>query len=177
MRRGDTMGIGQPASGWNSERVAILKELWQRGASASKIASELRISRSAILGKVHRLKLTRSAEAQTIKLPPAKKSPLPSTPQAPRLSPRLPAKSKTSRQSCEANINETHVTMLELTNSTCRWPIGDPLAPGFVFCGELTADLKGSRPYCPTHTRTACDPTATRRTANVSTTGELYGTQ
>src|SRR5579862_6707328 len=45
-------------SDWNEARVALLTRRWAQGASASMIACELGgVSRSAVLGKVHRLKL------------------------------------------------------------------------------------------------------------------------
>jgi GcrA cell cycle regulator len=43
---------------WTVERVDLLKKLWDQGASGVKIAAELGITKSATLGKVHRLKLT-----------------------------------------------------------------------------------------------------------------------
>lgn len=44
---------------WTDARVARLKALWADGLSASQIADELggRITRNAVLGKVHRLQL------------------------------------------------------------------------------------------------------------------------
>ncbi len=31
---------------------------------------------------------------------------------------------------------------------TCQWPSGDPLKPGFHFCGK---QIDGSKPYCKAH--------------------------
>lgn len=42
---------------WTDEKVTQLKFMWGRGESASVIAAEMGISRSATLGKVHRLRL------------------------------------------------------------------------------------------------------------------------
>ena len=44
---------------WTDERVALLKKLWMEGLSASQIAAELGegVTRNAVIGKVHRLKL------------------------------------------------------------------------------------------------------------------------
>jgi GcrA cell cycle regulator len=54
-------------------------------------------------------------------------------------------------------------SLLLLTPTTCRWPIGDPQEPGFRFC--MTKHLPGS-PYCPEHyarafsrSRSKLDPT------------------
>lgn len=45
-------------------------------------------------------------------------------------------------------------TLDRLTNTTCRWPIGDPHSPDFYFCGG-PADLLAKCPYCPLHTKLA----------------------
>ncbi len=45
--------------------------------------------------------------------------------------------------------------LLELTNTTCRWPCGDVGAPGFFFCGVPEAALDQRRPYCRGHSRIA----------------------
>ena len=43
---------------WTDERIETLKRLWSEGHSASQIAGELGgVSRNAVIGKVHRLKL------------------------------------------------------------------------------------------------------------------------
>ncbi len=51
-------------------------------------------------------------------------------------------------------------TLLELTEDTCRWPIGDPGATDFFFCGghAMTAG-----PYCAFHSRIAYQPANVRR--------------
>src|SRR3569832_557407 len=50
--------------GWNEERVELLKKLWLEGLSASHIAGVLGVgvTRNAVIGKVHRLKLTGRAK-------------------------------------------------------------------------------------------------------------------
>jgi hypothetical protein len=46
-------------------------------------------------------------------------------------------------------------SLLELTEDTCRWPVGDVGEPGFFFCGQ--PPLKGA-PYCGPHCRKAFLP-------------------
>jgi len=50
--------------GWTDERVELLKKLWMEGFSASQIATELGegVTRNAVIGKVHRLKLSGRAK-------------------------------------------------------------------------------------------------------------------
>ncbi|RYB01805.1 GcrA family cell cycle regulator [Lichenibacterium ramalinae] len=52
------------------------------------------------------------------------------------------------------------VTILELSGSMCRWPIGDPTNAEFRFCGCRAA---GTLPYCQDHARVAFQPVADRR--------------
>jgi GcrA cell cycle regulator len=51
-------------------------------------------------------------------------------------------------------------TLLELTELTCRWPVGDPGSGDFFFCGGQTVT---GLPYCAYHSRLAYQPAADRR--------------
>jgi GcrA cell cycle regulator len=52
--------MNQFKSDWTDERVAELKKMWQDGLSASAIANRLGgVTRNAVIGKCHRLKLRR----------------------------------------------------------------------------------------------------------------------
>src|SRR3990170_2817066 len=47
------------AMNWTDERVELLRKLWSEGLSASQIAAQLgSVTRNAVIGKVHRLKLS-----------------------------------------------------------------------------------------------------------------------
>ena len=49
---------------WTDERVELLRKLWSEGLSASQIAAQLGgVSRNAVIGKVHRLKLSSRGRA------------------------------------------------------------------------------------------------------------------
>jgi len=52
------------------------------------------------------------------------------------------------------------LTLLQLTEKTCKWPIGDPLQGNFYFCG---ADACEGSPYCRYHSKIAFQPVADRR--------------
>jgi GcrA cell cycle regulator len=45
--------------------------------------------------------------------------------------------------------------LLELTNNSCRWPIGRRGKSEILFCGVPEADLARGMPYCPHHARRA----------------------
>ena len=54
------------------------------------------------------------------------------------------------------------LSLLQLSERTCKWPIGDPLNEDFHFCGHESGE---SSPYCSYHSRLAFQPTAERRRA------------
>jgi len=53
------------------------------------------------------------------------------------------------------------VTIMELHESMCRWPLGDPAMQEFRFCGTRIAGREGS--YCAHHARIAYQPHHERR--------------
>jgi hypothetical protein len=52
-------------------------------------------------------------------------------------------------------------TLLELTEQSCRFPIGQPADPNFRFCGNQRADDKA--PYCEHHMKLTHTTPAQRR--------------
>ena len=44
---------------WTDERVDVLKQLWDEGKTASQIAAVLGITRNAVIGKAHRIGVSR----------------------------------------------------------------------------------------------------------------------
>ena len=52
------------------------------------------------------------------------------------------------------------LSLVQLSERTCKWPNGDPLTEDFSFCGNDSAD---SGPYCTYHARLAFQPAAERR--------------
>ncbi|MEM6676324.1 MAG: GcrA family cell cycle regulator [Pseudomonadota bacterium] len=79
--------------------------------------------------------------------------------------PRPPGLPTPEEESARATLIEIEkmarrLTLLELTERTCKWPIGDPTDDNFHFCG-LPA-LPG-KPYCEHHVLVAYQPMSTRR--------------
>ena len=60
----------------------------------------------------------------------------------------------------EVEKTSLKISLMELTERTCKWPIGDPSTPEFWFCG--LPSLQG-KPYCQAHERIAYQPLASRR--------------
>jgi GcrA cell cycle regulator len=54
----------------------------------------------------------------------------------------------------------SHATVLTISDRMCRWPIGDPSASEFHFCGHSP---KSGSPYCEAHARKAYQPQQSRR--------------
>jgi GcrA cell cycle regulator len=52
------------------------------------------------------------------------------------------------------------LTLMQLSERTCKWPVGDPATDDFWFCGLQTVPGK---PYCETHVAVAFQPMSTRR--------------
>jgi GcrA cell cycle regulator len=130
---------------WTKQRIELLKALWAEGRPAADIAAELRISPAAVLGKVFRLRLKPKRARGVAGSPQRRKrgrryAAKPAAPVAPAQAPDKTARGK---------------TLFELTNDSCRWPIGRPGTPGFHFCGAAGADLESGRPYCERHAKRA----------------------
>jgi GcrA cell cycle regulator len=47
---------------------------------------------------------------------------------------------------------DKRLNLLQLTEHTCKWPIGDPLNKDFYFCGQHSLE---TGPYCEFHSRRA----------------------
>jgi len=60
----------------------------------------------------------------------------------------------------EVEKRAKRLTLMELTERTCKWPIGDPATDDFWFCG--LPSLPG-KPYCEAHVGVAFQPMSARR--------------
>lgn len=92
--------------------------------------------------------------------PPARRAiipagqPLPPQPSANEISPEALAKVN------EIEKKAKKLTLMELTERTCKWPVGDPATPDFWFCG---LPVKQGKPYCEAHVGVAFQPMSARR--------------
>ena len=79
-----------------------------------------------------------------------------------RARPGLPTPEEESARATLAEIEKMarKLTLLELTERTCKWPIGDPNDDDFHFCGLPAVPGK---PYCEHHVGIAFQPMSTRR--------------
>ena len=167
--------------GWTDERVELLKKLWADGLSASQIAAELTgVTRNAVIGKVHRLGLSGRAKAPAPTTPRPKKvathRPASDTHErsepsvtsvgnaavklnvVPVARPQVEAQPKIYSLS-DAPLVE-NAGILDLTEQTCKWPVGDPGDSSFHFCARRS---ETGIPYCGYHARVAYQPVSERR--------------
>ena len=152
---------------WTEQMVEDLKSMWKEGLTTGEIGKRLNVSKNSIVGKVHRLGL--SGRPSPIK----KKSdaPAPKEPAAPKIKePAKPVekpiakeeKSEPVRPKTEtapavsgtfaAPRHKGNVSLTELDNHTCRWPIGDPKDENFHFCGKK---VRIGQTYCEEHAAVA----------------------
>ena len=60
----------------------------------------------------------------------------------------------------EVEKKARRLSLLELTERTCKWPVGDPATEDFWFCGLPT---QAGKPYCEAHVGVAFQPMSSRR--------------
>jgi len=140
---------------WDKEdREARLKRLWADGLSASEIAGQLGVSRDAVLAKADRLRRKGGPDAPARRDgdgPGASKGrrcspPRPVKPPADDGPPRLPVVSRWVEPAVV--LPPTAVTVRDLEDHHCRWPLGDPQDTAFRLCGGRRSL---GLPYCAAH--------------------------
>ena len=165
---------------WTDERVEQLRQLWIEGKSASHIANLLGhgLTRNAVIGKVHRLGLAgraKSSGASVSRPRPASADHGAQRAATPRAAPaaRRMVRGATALaiqpQSAAEPDPEAfegvvlpmslRVTIIELKEAMCRWPLGDPTSPDFRYCGSPAT----VGPYCGHHGGLAYQPPNERR--------------
>ena len=146
---------------WNKDRISRLKALWLEGRTADFIARHLDagISRSAVLGKLHRLGLARGRAGSDQPAPaaqPARTARAAAT--APRPAPR-PARRAAAATAAHAEPPPPAPacgtrTVRSVGRAECRWPFGDPGSPAFRLCGRPVT--RGA--FCAAHASCAYRP-------------------
>tara|TARA_B100002003_G_C13941537_1_gene456884 strand:- start:248 stop:742 length:495 start_codon:yes stop_codon:yes gene_type:complete len=138
---------------WTTEREIKLKELWKKGHTASQIAEILGdTTRNAVIGKAHRLSLQARAVS---KKRSAKVNGENNNTQGFKTQ-KLGRKAKFKALLLDKNFEQENPKKLEeLTDQTCRWPIGHPYEKKFYFCGRKPLE---KFPYCKLHVLYAFQP-------------------
>lgn len=136
---------------WTDDQVKLLREMWARGHNGNEIAADLGpdFTRGMVASKAHYLGLPLrgwNSLAQSLA--------------ARKLSPK--SKNSATIPVCphpgENRSDVPGVRLVDLTATSCRWPIGDPKDAAFRFCGK-DADRQ---PYCTQHAKVAYQPKVTK---------------
>lgn len=146
---------------WDDARVERLREMWSGALSAAEIATIFTLSgfpltRNAVLGKVHRLRLGLRGSAEDgierawSERKRVGKRVRPKNPtfgtrgkfQSPKPLPATPIKEPPRPPVARM------VSLLDLKHGDCKFPLGDPRNPDFGFCG---AKRQAGLPYCEYH--------------------------
>jgi GcrA cell cycle regulator len=135
-----------PTSWWTEERIAELRERWSNNETFGEITRAMgAVSRNAVIGKSHRLGLHRPKDLVRIAI---RKS---NTARARRVT-----RANGHRHAVKCEDEPTGfcrpVTLLELTETTCRWPGPATCGPALAYCGNPAIP---GHPYCLTHYRLA----------------------
>ena len=159
--------VGQPSRWWTDERIETLKRMIALRASSGDIAWELKTSRNAVIGKAHRLRVALrggiaggSRRGVTAPKPPTAVK-APSKPPPPKLAAKgisihdlaSTAFGPPVRKPKSKHLMGAAWAVLSLRDpcgsdpGSCRFPIGDPRAKDFRFCGAL----RYSKSYCRDH--------------------------
>jgi GcrA cell cycle regulator len=150
---------------WTSERIELLRRCLHAGLSCGQIAREIGVTRNAVIGKMNRLGLSRPKDVIGSQLEQRhaarlarQKNTRTFRPKHPRLNifaqheMLLAAFPRQPRAEDIPIYNGRGCTLFELGQGKCRWPISNPGAEDFCFCGN--EPVKGL-PYCPGHARIA----------------------
>ena len=138
------------ASAWTDDRIDRLKTLWLEGQTADQIARTLAngITRSAVLGKVYRMGLSAGRSAGPSKAG-SRLGPSPIPPACPAAAePVVPVAAAADAPS---GREVGGAPLQSIGRRECRWPLGDPLSPGFTLCGQRVC--RGA--YCGPHAEIA----------------------
>ena len=153
---------------WTDDRVSLLKRLWGEGHTAAEIAKQLGgVTRNAVIGKAHRLKLSNRVSPIQQNRKPANKNVERKAPVEKVSKVVMPVEQKTTAPSVSRKVKEEVSApsgdlydLMDLQPRMCRWPSGDPKEEGFGFCGAKT--ISGI-PYCAEHAKLAYQPATRNR--------------
>jgi GcrA cell cycle regulator len=141
---------------WDEDAVTALRALFEQGKTASEMGREFGISRSAVLGKLHRLGLRRGRDVARpdAKRPRKARGPYKRVPWA------VPA-ARPRRIDPETIVCQP-VPFLDLPfQGACKFVVSGEKPADYLFCANATME---ERPYCAAHCRVAYGPSQARAT-------------
>jgi GcrA cell cycle regulator len=139
---------------WTDEQIAEVKRLWTIGHSAKQISIRVGKSRNAVIGIIHRKGFNGRQPAPRVTKPRAPKRQSPAALIVrPATTPRPERRTKPIEAPPQPRSDKPG--LLQLRSTDCKWTYGDPLQPGFHFCG---APQVLASPYCAAHQRISVAP-------------------
>lgn len=143
-------------SAWTEDRIDRLKTLWREGKTADQVARDLGhgISRSAVLGKVHRLGLSNGRSRRSVQAPPAG---VKAVKALPIRALDIPSVAPTPSPAAQSGL----ATLLSVRRFQCRWPMDAPGASDLSVCGRRVE--RGA--FCGPHAQVAYRPARDNATA------------
>jgi GcrA cell cycle regulator len=139
---------------WPPEDSKKLRHLWDDiGLSGGQISAQFggKYSRRSVIGKARRMGLTSRSSTMNRHLGGRGAS---TAKPAPKPKIAVPAEPITPEPALILD-NGQHVTLIDITDKMCRWPIGDPRDEDFHCCG---LEPKKGSPYCLAHWSKAHEP-------------------
>src|SRR5512139_1073069 len=152
---------------WTPELIKTLSELHEQGYSATAKQRKINelygtsFSRNSIIGASHRANLPKRPSTKLMGTHSVRRERISRRDTAPRsdrkrwqhFGPAIHSGRAEPRPDVPSIVDleipqEQRRTLLELTEHTCRWPVGDVGEPGFFFCG---AEPMAEHPYCAAH--------------------------
>jgi GcrA cell cycle regulator len=131
-------------SDWTEERTGRLERLHSEGLSFSLIAADIGVTRSAAIGKAHRMQLPRRSEIVQCK---ARGAPVRHSPKAKVVA------MKTAKRPEIIPGHDYRCTICDLKDDSCRYPLWETNTPheAQFYCGVPDASLVAGVPYCRNH--------------------------
>ena len=137
---------------WDTKKDQILKDCYGKGKTASQIAEIIgNVTRNAVIGRASRLGLSGGVKIKSREDIFSKKN-TNIDKKATNVSRRTKFRNLVLDKNFEA---EKPKSLEELTEDTCKWPIGHPNEKNFYFCGRKPEE---DFPYCKLHVLYAFQP-------------------
>lgn len=152
------------ANVWPHDIETRARQMYEDGVPPSKIAKEINCgkSKNAVIGKANRDGWDKSKQKKQVR--PKSSYPVKPRPKQYNFArtnmerkqaiPQGPIVISTSETDLQIPV-EQRKTLMQLTDSDCRWPVGTPNTADFFYCGAVAVVDK---PYCGVHCRRAYTP-------------------
>lgn len=150
---------------WPAARLAVIVDEHQQETCFRAIGARLGISKNAVVSQAHRIGLPcrPKRNGQSLKPRPARPGRTVVKPKPPK--PPVPS-ALDLRHARRAEVKAAlalsalhHGLISDLAPNSCKWPVGDPKAADFGFCGRP----RGRGPYCCDHQGAAVDRSVTTK--------------